>query len=188
MKRATLLLFLVPLLAIGLHGCEQTENPLETESQVSQTPLYAPGGGKVKSEPNPIGCAQDQLAKWDDTASEWVCADDLDTQRPAAPRVFYAYVGGLGTDGHFLASMAYGVTSFTETNTTDFSIGFDTADIRQCVPVLSPQYFSNGGPPASYSAMWNDAVNGFDVHAGTVLSGTTTPVAVGVTVVAICSP
>ena len=189
MKRPTLLLLFVPLVAIAMYGCEQSENPLETESQASETPLYAPGGGagKVKAEPNPIGCTQDQVAKWDSSAGEWVCADDLDTQRPAAPRVFYAYVGSLGTDGHFVGT-SYGVTSFAETNVTDFSIAFDAADILQCVPVLSPQYFSNGGPSSSYSVVHNESINGFDVHAGRVLGGTTTPYAVGVTVVAICSP
>jgi hypothetical protein len=91
MKRAALVLLVVPLIALWLYGCDQADNPLETQTTEStatgDTPLFAPGG-KVKAEPNPIGCAQDDVAKWDATAGEWVCEID-ETGESAGPSVYY---------------------------------------------------------------------------------------------------
>ena len=77
MKRATLALLVLPFVALWLYGCDQTQNPLEAATaEDSEQALFA-AGGKVKAQPNPIGCTQDQIAKWDETSGAWVCAADL---------------------------------------------------------------------------------------------------------------
>lgn len=160
MKRATLAFLAAALTVTFVYGCEETSNPLDSEVAATSGTSTTPTFKRPDNLPG-VGGA----------------------------KVHFAYVGSLGTGGHFLTDMVHGVTTFTETNVTDFTIGFDVEDIRDCVPVLSPQIFGwSPDQPHSYSVQWNDAVNGFDVQCGTVVAGTTTPFAIGVTVLAVCGP
>jgi hypothetical protein len=46
MRKFAPLFLLLPLVALGVYACDEVENPLDTESQASETPLFAPGGNK----------------------------------------------------------------------------------------------------------------------------------------------
>ena len=65
-----------------------------------EDPQAMRGGPKPKPQPNPIGCSQEQVAKWDEAEGKWVCADDL--------------VGGTGLGEHKWL-LAYGFMDDTET-------------------------------------------------------------------------
>ncbi len=70
----------VPLLAVSLlvafTTCDQAPTVAPDDVGIRAAP--GGGGGKPdKAEPNPSGCAEGQVAEWDATAEEWVCADAI---------------------------------------------------------------------------------------------------------------
>jgi hypothetical protein len=117
MKARWLLLTPLVVLAGLFVGCnEHPTNHTPVADQASETPLFAKGGNP-KAKPNPIGCTQDQVAKWDEILGEWVCAD-----------------GGGGPSVYFMRILKDGTVDFSNLAGITVSNG-GTGDYSVTLPV-----------------------------------------------------
>jgi len=78
-------------------GCGQ--NPAGPDSYDVEPQYAKGGGGPERAEPNPIGCTQDQIARWDATSSTWVCA-----QGPFGQSCASGHVTGFTAEGQIICS------------------------------------------------------------------------------------
>jgi len=148
MKRAALALLVVPLVALWLYGCDKAENPLETQSQVSETALFAPGGGKVKPLPLPTGCTAPNLAaKYNEALGEWECANLQGTGAGSTTYSVYHRMGPTGWE----TSASPGVAVTTNTGGNDWWVDFPV-DISDCAVVMNVDAGTQGVPYIRFSA------------------------------------
>jgi hypothetical protein len=137
MKRAALALLVVPLVAFWLYGCDKAENPLDTKSQVSETPLFAPGG-KVKPMPLPTGCQDLQVAKYIVASGEWECRNDETGGAGGGPTTYFAY-HRIGSTGAWETTASSGITvSKQGPLSDDWKIVFPT-DVSDCAVVINSE-------------------------------------------------
>ena len=148
MKRAALALLVVPLVALWLYGCDKAENPLEAETQASETALFAPGGGKVKPKPLPTGCLDLQVAKYDLDSGEWLCDNDETSSAGGGPAVYSIYKLAATPDFH----ASPGVSLREEF--TNWIVTFPV-DVENCAIVALSQEASQGDGQLIRSA-YND--------------------------------
>ena len=110
MRKLWLMIPLVLVAVVWLYGCDKASNPLEAATTATgETALFA-AGPKPKAQPNPIGCAQDEVAKWDETSGAWVCAADLQGATGPQPALLSGYevvvASGNGAQGYVNATVS----------------------------------------------------------------------------------